>query len=478
LRIVSFYLITFGLVLLPLAMGELVLRLCTSAPEVSSYDPYVSFSGLSPLFVPDSAGERLEIAAERRSAFRRQSFAATKGDQTFRVFCLGGSTVQGRPYSVETSFTTWLELSLSAAQPEIDYEIVNCGGISYASYRLVPVMRELLEYEPDLFIIYTGHNEFLEDRTYRRVKKSPRVLLKLHRIMLNLRSYALAERLLSRRRARRVGGESEARTELSNEVRTKLDLEQGLESYRRDPTWRRGTIEHFARNLEIMIRMARNRAVPMILANPVSNLKDCPPFKPEPQADLTESQIQDVAKLREQAAQLDWNDTYGKIELIEKAAQIDNRNADLFFLLGRYYLRLGRSQDAKKWFLLAKEEDVCPLRILEPMHEAIQELAARYDTPLLDARALIEEHTEDGIGGDEWLLDHVHPSIKGHQLIADALHSMMVDMNLVKNSESWGPRCDELRQDHLSSLDDAYYARGAARLKRLQQWSRGRIPRQ
>ncbi|MHC4432019.1 MAG: hypothetical protein ACYTBS_09285, partial [Planctomycetota bacterium] len=78
LRIVSFYLITFGLVLLPLAMGELVLRLCTSAPEVSSYDPYVSFSGLSPLFVPDSAGERLEIAAERRSAFRRQSFAATK----------------------------------------------------------------------------------------------------------------------------------------------------------------------------------------------------------------------------------------------------------------------------------------------------------------------------------------------------------------------------------------------------------------
>ncbi|MHC4430475.1 MAG: SGNH/GDSL hydrolase family protein, partial [Planctomycetota bacterium] len=182
--------------------------------------------------------------------------------------------------------------------------------------------------------------------------------------------------------------------------------------------------------------------------------------------------------LREQAAQLDWNDTYGKIELIEKAAQIDNRNADLFFLLGSYYRRLGRSQDAKKWFVLAKEEDVCPLRMLEPMHEAIQELAARYDTPLLDARALIEEHTEDGIGGDEWLLDHVHPSIKGHQLIADALHSMMVDMNLVKNSEAWGPRRDELRQDHLSSLDDAYYARGAARLKRLQQWSRGRIPRQ
>ena len=224
LRIVSFYLMTFIILLLPLAMGELVLRLCTSAPEVRSYDPYVSFSGLSPLFVPDSAGERLEIAAERLSAFRRQSFAAKKGRNTFRVFCLGGSTVQGRPYSVETSFTTWLGLSLSAARPEISYEIVNCGGISYASYRLVPVMRELLEYEPDLFIIYTGHNEFLEDRTYSRIKKSPRALLRLHRMMLSLRSYALAEQLLSRRRARRAGEESQSRTELSAEVRTKLDL--------------------------------------------------------------------------------------------------------------------------------------------------------------------------------------------------------------------------------------------------------------
>jgi lysophospholipase L1-like esterase len=478
LRIVSFYLMTFIILLLPLAMAELVLRLCTSAPEVSSYDPYVSFSGLSPLFVLDSAGERFETAAERLSAFRRQSFAATKGQQTFRVFCLGGSTVQGRPYSVETSFTTWLGLSLRAAQPEIDYETVNCGGISYASYRLVPVMRELLEYEPDLFIIYTGHNEFLEDRTYRRVKNAPRTLVKLHRMMLNLRSYALAEQLLSRRRARRAGEESQSRTELSAEVRTKLDLERGLESYRRDPTWRRGTTEHFARNLETMIRMARNRAVPIILVNPVSNLKDCPPFKPEPRGDLTDSQVQHVAELRKQAAQLDWNDTYAKIRLIEKATQIDDRNAELFFLLGSYYRRLGRSQDAKKWFLLAKEEDVCPLRILEPMHKAICEAASRYNTPLLDVRALIEEHTEDGIGGDEWLLDHVHPSIKGHQLIADALHSMMVDMNLVQKSEDWKSRRDKLWHEHLASLDDAYHARGAARLKRLQQWSRGRIPRQ
>ena len=34
---------------------------------------------------------------------------------------------------------------------------------------------------------------------------------------------------------------------------------------------------------------------------------------------------------------------------------------------------------------------------------------------------MFERQSEAGIVGDEWLLDHVHPSIQGHQQIADAL---------------------------------------------------------
>src|SRR5258706_16184905 len=47
---------------------------------------------------------------------------------------------------------------------------VNCGGVSYASYRLAPIVREVLNYQPDLVIVATGENEFLEDRTYHSVK--------------------------------------------------------------------------------------------------------------------------------------------------------------------------------------------------------------------------------------------------------------------------------------------------------------------
>jgi tetratricopeptide (TPR) repeat protein len=421
--------------------------------------------------VLDSSGTNFETAEERLKYFCPQSFAAEKGPQTFRIFCLGGSTVQGRPYSVETSFTTWLKLNLNAARPQTDFEVVNCGGISYASYRLVPIMRELLDYEPDLFIIYTGQNEFLEDRTYQRLKRIPRVLIRIHRTMLNLRSYSLANEFISTRLSRRRGI---SKTILPGEVQAKLDFEDGLESYHRDEIWREGTIEHFGRNLQTMVRMSRRAGVPVILVNPVSNLKDCPPFKSEFSSDLSTSEIERVAELSEEARKLGWNDVYGKIRLLEQAVEIDNRHAGLIYLIGKCYEQIGRLNEAKNWFVRAKEEDICPLRILEPMHQAILDVAEQYRVPLVDAEALLGERAEGGVLGSEWLLDHVHPSIHGHQLIADSLYETMENMKLVRKPQGWREARDELWQRNFSSLNKAYYAHGVEKLERLTKWSRRR----
>lgn len=471
LRTITFHLAAGLVVLSPLVGVEVLTRLCVSAPPVDPEDPYVSFTGLRPLFVLDAAGTHFETAEERLAAFRRQSFAAVKGSRASRIFCLGGSTVQGRPYSVETSLTTWLQLNLRAAQPETDWEVINCGGISYASYRLVPVLQELLQHEPDLFVICTGHNEFLEEVSYGRLKRAPRVLIRLHRLLLNLRSYSLADHWLFHRRIRHS-----RRTVLSADVRTKLDMDKGLESYHRDDARRRGTVEHFRRNLETMVRMCREAGVPIILVNPVSNLKDCPPFKSEFRVDLSQEQRRRVTDLIERAETLDWTDTYGKIELLEQAVATDDRHAALLYQIGACHERLGRFVEAKQWFLRAKEEDVCPLRMLEPMHEAVLDIAAAERVPLVDVRSLIEERTPGGIPGEEWLPDHVHPSIEGHQLMADELYGVMEQMRLVRAPGGWQTVRDELRQQHLSSLDEAYYLRGARQLRRLQEWSRGRIP--
>ncbi|MCA9224767.1 MAG: SGNH/GDSL hydrolase family protein, partial [Planctomycetales bacterium] len=163
-RAVGFRIGAIVLGLLPLVMLEFVLRAGGWGRPGDVDDPYVGFASTSPLFQLTADGQSYEIAPGRLEYFRPESFPARKGPGEFRIFCLGGSTVQGRPYSTETSFTAWLELHLKAADDRREWNVINCGGVSYASYRLTPILRETLAYQPDLYILYTGHNEFLEER--------------------------------------------------------------------------------------------------------------------------------------------------------------------------------------------------------------------------------------------------------------------------------------------------------------------------
>ena len=112
-------------------------------------------------------------AHAREPFFLPQEFPADKPRNGLRVFCFGGSTVYGHPYKGETAFPKWLELELAATNPTRSCQVINCGGVSYASYRLAPLVKEVLHYQPDLVILATGHNEFLEDRSYQALKSRP-----------------------------------------------------------------------------------------------------------------------------------------------------------------------------------------------------------------------------------------------------------------------------------------------------------------
>lgn len=469
-RRVLFHLAAVGVVLLPLVVLEVVLRVFAAAPTVGLGDPYVSFGEIRPLFVLDDSGQRYETAHERLHFFRRQSFSAVKGKNSFRVFVLGGSTVQGRPWSVQTSFGTWLQLALHAAAPDTDWQVINCGGISYAGYRLVPIMRELLAYEPDLFVICTGHNEFLEDRTYGRLKRTPKALIRAHDALLKLQSYSLAHRFLESRR------KTASRANLPAEVQARLDYQDGLASYHRDDAWRAGVLAHFSHNLQTMAQTAQQANVPVVLMRPAANIKDCSPFKSEFDAHLPPQARQQAQALLEQAAQVSWSQTAQKLRMLAEATKIDPRHARACYLTGKCYEQLARRKEAKQWFERARDEDICPLRIPTPLADVITATAKRHATAYVDIEQLIQQQTDDGIVGDEWLVDHIHPTIAGHQLIANALLETMAHMHLLKASPGWQARRDESWARHLSGLDEAYFERGAQRLKRLAEWSRGRIP--
>ena len=99
------------------------------------------------------------------------------------------------------------------------WEVINSGGVSYASYRVANILEELTEYEPDLFVVYTGHNEFLEDRTYRSMIEMPAALRGIGALLSSTRTYSALSRL--------VRTETPERTELPAEVETLLDVNVG-----------------------------------------------------------------------------------------------------------------------------------------------------------------------------------------------------------------------------------------------------------
>ena len=202
----------------------------------------------------------------------------------------------------ETAFSTWLELSLGAAVPERSFEVVNCGGISYASYRLVSIVEELLAHSPDVIVLYTGHNEFLEDRTYGHLKRVPGWVARTWTGLCRLRTVTLARSVWLRLSGESDAGQGpadvlvEGKPLLPVEVNARLD-DSSVETYTRDRTWHRNVRLHFADSLRRMAERCREASVPLVMMVPASNIRDCPPFKSEHREDLNDAERERFATL-------------------------------------------------------------------------------------------------------------------------------------------------------------------------------------
>lgn len=467
--------IGFGLSLL--AAFEGFCTLCGwGRPELHD-DPFVGFRAIRPLFVLSEDRARYEIPKSRQPHFCPQSFAAEKAHNEFRIFCLGGSTVQGNPYTVETAFTTWLEISLQAADARRSWKVVNCGGVSYASYRLTPILEEVLRRQPDLIILCTGHNEFLEDRTFDHIRDRGELVNAAIAAASRLRTYNLMQEGLARLRGGPSDDARPGRPLLPAEAQALLDYRGGLEAYHRDEAWRRGVIRQFEFNLRRMVQLCREAEVAVMLIHPVANLGDSPPFKSEHREDLSAEERQRWESLLESARRhfrRERRNLPAAVAALEQACELDPLHAGGWYTLAECYRAVGRMDQARQAYLRAKELDICPLRILEPMSRIILELARETDAPIVDLQQLFEQLSPHRIVGSEHLVDHVHPGIKGHQRIADALADKLVELGVVHPASDWQEKKQSGYRAQLDGLDDYYYIRGEQRLQGLRGWARGR----
>lgn len=457
---------------IPFVVLEIVLAVFDIASPQSVEDPFVGFNDMQRLFerVPESG--LYETARSRQLFFARDEFAIEKSPGTFRAFCLGGSTVQGRPYEPDTSFGRWLELELQACdRSQAPHRVVNCGGLSYASYRLRPILQEVLEYSPDLIVIATGHNEFLEDRTYHSLKSRSAMSAWLQDRAYASRTVTLARSLFRNKSDRDLDGFG--RPILAGDVEARLDQRSGYASYHWDEQWRRQVIEHFEHSVRTMIEMCRRADVPLILVNLGANLRDCPPFKSEHPPGLNPRDERTWQVAFESATKLEEDDLSSALEQYQIAEAIDDQYALLAYRMARCFDRLDQIADARRYYRKARNLDVCPLRILDEMEARLRRLADETETPLVNARRLLEEHSPDGIPGYDAYLDHVHPTVQGHQWIAQAIARQWMDRESARYPQRWTPAARrEAYRQHWESLSPGYLANGGRRVGWLENWAR------
>jgi tetratricopeptide (TPR) repeat protein len=440
------------------AVLELVLKIAGVRTLLYDDDPYVGFASNIPLFVEGRDGEMV-TAPNKIRWFNEQSFAKLKPSDVTRVFCVGGSTTYGRPYSGETSFCSWLQEYVSAADPSRKWEVVNAGGISYASYRVAKVMEELIEYEPDLFVIYSGHNEFLEERTYSGIINTPGTVRGLQGALSHTRTYSFMAKLLRPDRA--SGGEAGTPV-LGSEVNTILDQSAGLDRYQRDPELKRKILAHYRYNLARMVDIANSGGAKVIFVTPAANLRSSSPFKSEHPVGLSEKE-KDLwqAHKREAEKKFEQKRYDEALAEMEQAMEIDGEHAHAHFLRAQLLQALGRMDDANHSYVAALESDVCPLRILPAMRDILSETAASRGVPVFDYHSFLVERSENGLPGDDWFLDHVHPTIEGHRFLALELITVMEENGMLAGKNALTEiSIQEIKGRVLAGIDDE--ARGIA----------------
>jgi tetratricopeptide (TPR) repeat protein len=256
------------------------------------------------------------------------------------------------------------------------------------TYTIRDLFPGILEQMPDLVLIYTGHNEY-----YGALGVGSMESLGISRTVVNLviyferfKTFQLIRNLL-KSAAGLLGGKREA---LSGTLMARMAQNQyiGLNS----DIYKKG-IEQFRGNMHDILEMTKKQNVPVILGTLPSNLKDQYPFvsikeKGYPPADKVFIQAQ------ESLAKNDW------------------KSADSLF---RY----------------AKDLDALRFRAPSEINKTIISLGKEFNYAVVNIDSVFDAISPDNISGDNIMTDHLHPTLRGYQIIGDIFYRGMEDSKLL-----------------------------------------------
>ncbi len=311
----------------------------------------------SRVFVPSEAEPHVYITdPSKEISFPELFFEMPKPPNEYRIFMLGGSSV----YNLANHFGTTAARLTSATRGKHEFKFLTAGGNAYGTHRLASVAAEIMDYEPDLVLVYSGHNEFEELEQLQLVRLDT---LALQRVL-----YWSAFCRVIRDRVASIQI-FQARREHNRAIldHSYADWRSGA-AHVYSPEEVRERIEAYQNNLSIIITLCWNNGVPIILGTVPSNL---------------------------------WQPDLPEDYMVEHMRSLYDNGA---FKQGLDYVRpilrtIGRHQASDA------ENDV------------IRALARTFSLPLADVEAAVIKAEPNGVPGETLFRDRCHLNTAGNAIL-------------------------------------------------------------
>jgi len=363
-------------------------------------------------------GTRVWATADPRLPF--QTILASKPETGLRVVTLGGSATAGLGFSPNVTFARHLERMLEEALPARRVEVLNLGIVALSSRQVKRLVAEVCEnYAPDIVVVYSGNNEFLEIHAEKYAAANRSVLASIADGVE--RSHVF--RTLRLALYGRPKSPSLADRDVSHED-LRLTQARIIEDVDVAPEEVREVVDGYEANLENMVDVASATGTSLVLVSVASN------WKWRGRSDLPADWMREFVPPDEVERAPDLARVHGALEQRMAAAPADERSA-LLFRRAVVEEALGDFEAARASYGAAMNEDPHLRRALDAMNERVEAVARRRKVTFLDAVAPLADDAEHGIVGFGQFYDYVHFTPRGAVVLADALFRTLVSMGVV-----------------------------------------------
>jgi Flp pilus assembly protein TadD len=361
-------------------------------------------------------------------------FEVHKPAGAYRIFCLGGSTTVGYPYWFNGSFSTFLRDRLRAIFPETKFEVINLGMTATNSYTVADIVQELPAYEPDCIIVYDGHNEFygaLGVASHESIGRS-RWINRLYLKLVHFRVVVLMRDLIS------AVSTLFSRSQQNLSPATTMErLSRGQYVPYGSELYREG-LDVFRENLVGICDICADAGIPLILSTQVSNLRRQHPFvsRGNPRATPEEFLAFNTSINSGITSYLN-GDFRSALTTLQEIAGPETGRADLHFRIAQCLDTLSEWHEARHEYETARDLDQLRFRASSDFNNAIRSMEDGHRVFVADIERLFASSSPDSLIGNEFIVEHLHPDLEGHFMIAREYARILRARGLLADATGW-----------------------------------------